>query len=107
MKRQVRKYLVSSSSYLLFYKLLIFFSPTSVDFETDSLIQKTVRKEFASTTVLTIAHRLNTIIDSSRVLVLQAGEIAEFDNPQTLLKDETSIFHSMAEAAGLLNYQIK
>lgn len=89
-------------------QILIMDEATSaVDFETDSLIQKTVRKEFASTTVLTIAHRLNTIIDSSRVLVLQAGEIAEFDNPQTLLKDETSIFHSMAEAAGLLNYQIK
>jgi ABC-type multidrug transport system fused ATPase/permease subunit len=71
---------------------------SSVDFETDELIQKTIRSEdtFGGCTVLTIAHRINTVIDSDRILVLDAGSVAEYDEPSVLLADHTSIFSSMA-----------
>ena len=74
----------------------------SIDLETDSLIQKTIRSEFTDCTVLTIAHRLHTILDSTRVLVLDSGRVAEFDTPQSLLQDPNSIFHSLAKDAGIL-----
>ena len=74
----------------------------SIDLETDSLIQKTIRSEFTDCTVLTIAHRLHTILDSTRVLVIDSGRVAEFDTPQSLLQDPNSIFHSLAKDAGIL-----
>lgn len=76
-----------------------------VDMESDSLIQSTIRKSFAHATILTIAHRLNTIMDSDRVLVLDQGQVREFDTPRNLLADRDSVFHSMAEAAGLVSQQ--
>ena len=74
----------------------------AVDLETDDLIQATIRKEFADCTVLTIAHRLNTILDYDRIMVLDRGLIKEFDSPQALLADKSSIFHSMAKDANLV-----
>eukprot|EP01119_Soliformovum_irregulare_P026270 TRINITY_DN9993_c3_g2_i1.p1 TRINITY_DN9993_c3_g2~~TRINITY_DN9993_c3_g2_i1.p1 ORF type:complete len:1457 (+),score=483.96 TRINITY_DN9993_c3_g2_i1:233-4372(+) len=67
----------------------------AVDFETDALIQKTIRQEFKDVTVLTIAHRINTIIDYDKVLVLDKGLVAEFDRPDVLLNDPTTIFSHM------------
>ncbi|XP_053612777.1 multidrug resistance-associated protein 1 isoform X2 [Plodia interpunctella] len=75
----------------------------AVDLETDDLIQKTIRSEFASCTVLTIAHRLNTIMDSTRVMVLDRGQLVEFAPPEQLLQDKNSIFYGMAKDAGLVN----
>ncbi|XP_031762816.2 multidrug resistance-associated protein 1 isoform X5 [Galleria mellonella] len=75
----------------------------AVDLETDELIQKTIRSEFASCTVLTIAHRLNTIMDSTRVMVLDKGQLVEYAPPEQLLQDKNSIFYSMAKDAGLVN----
>uniref|UniRef100_A0A3P9HFG9 ATP-binding cassette, sub-family C (CFTR/MRP), member 2 n=1 Tax=Oryzias latipes TaxID=8090 RepID=A0A3P9HFG9_ORYLA len=72
----------------------------AVDLETDNLIQNTIRKEFAHCTVLTIAHRLDTIMDSSRVMVLDAGKIVEFDSPSNLLGNQ-GLFYAMAKDAGL------
>ncbi|XP_055876897.1 multidrug resistance-associated protein 1-like isoform X3 [Biomphalaria glabrata] len=74
----------------------------AVDLETDDLIQATIRSEFERCTVLTIAHRLNTIMDYSRILVLDAGNIKEFDDPKVLLNNHKSIFYSMAKDAGLV-----
>lgn len=83
-------------------KILILDEATAaVDLETDDLIQKTIRKEFSECTVITIAHRLNTIIDSSRVLVLDKGQIAEFETPSALLENKQSIFFGMCKDAGL------
>ncbi|XP_038107556.1 multidrug resistance-associated protein 1-like [Culex quinquefasciatus] len=85
-------------------KVLILDEATAaVDLETDDLIQKTIRSEFADCTILTIAHRLNTIIDSDRVLVLDKGLVAECDNPQKLLADKSTIFYGMAKNAGIVN----
>ncbi|CAL7934381.1 unnamed protein product [Xylocopa violacea] len=83
-------------------KVLILDEATaSVDLETDDLIQTTIRQEFKDCTVLTIAHRLNTILDSDRVLVLDNGRIVEYDSPETLLHDPSSLFNSIAKDAGL------
>ena len=57
----------------------------SIDQETDEIIQKTLRDTFSNITMITIAHRINTVIDSDKILVLDDGEIAEFDTPKTLL----------------------
>eukprot|EP01113_Clastostelium_recurvatum_P045650 TRINITY_DN786_c0_g1_i1.p1 TRINITY_DN786_c0_g1~~TRINITY_DN786_c0_g1_i1.p1 ORF type:complete len:1526 (-),score=434.15 TRINITY_DN786_c0_g1_i1:5921-10498(-) len=73
----------------------------SVDLETDSLIQKTIRERFADMTVLTIAHRINTVIDSDKVMVLDKGHVAEFDSPQNLVQDRSSIFFSLVHESGL------
>ncbi|XP_056606564.1 multidrug resistance-associated protein 4 [Triplophysa dalaica] len=89
--------------------LIIDEATANVDPRTDELIQKTIREKFKECTVLTIAHRLNTIIDSDRILVLDAGRINAYDNPYVLLKDQDSIFYKMvqqtgkAEAASLLH----
>ncbi|XP_066924409.1 multidrug resistance-associated protein 1-like [Clytia hemisphaerica] len=84
-------------------KILIMDEATaSVDMETDLFIQQTIRKEFTGCTILTIAHRLNTIMDYDRILVMEKGEVAEFDSPKTLLADHTTIFYSMVKNAGLL-----
>ena len=83
-------------------KVLILDEATAaVDLETDDLIQATIREEFKDCTVLTIAHRLNTIMDYDRIMVLDKGSIAEFAPPNTLVEDQNSIFHSMAKDAGL------
>lgn len=84
-------------------KVLILDEATAaVDLETDDLIQKTIREQFSDCTVLTIAHRLNTILDSDKVLVLDAGLVAEFASPQSLLDDPRSVFYAMAKDAGIV-----
>ncbi|XP_066478250.1 ATP-binding cassette sub-family C member 2 [Tiliqua scincoides] len=86
-------------------KILILDEATAaVDMETDHLIQETIRSEFAKCTVLTIAHRLHTIMDSNRVMVLQAGKIVEFDSPEQLLLQQ-GIFAGMARDAGIVGTQ--
>ncbi|KAF9139271.1 hypothetical protein BGX30_008188 [Mortierella sp. GBA39] len=69
----------------------------SVDFETDLKIQTTIREEMADATIITIAHRIRTIADFDRVLVMQAGEVAEFDTPYTLMRQEGSLFRELCE----------
>lgn len=59
----------------------------NVDFRTDNLIQKVVRDKFKDSTVLTIAHRLNTIMDCDKVLVLDGGRMVEFDKPEILIQN--------------------
>ncbi|XP_074079822.1 ATP-binding cassette sub-family C member 3 isoform X2 [Macrotis lagotis] len=72
----------------------------AIDLETDDLIQATIRSQFEGCTVLTIAHRLNTIMDYTRVLVLDRGTVAEFDSPANLIAAK-GIFYGMAKDAGL------
>lgn len=67
----------------------------SVDVETDRLIQKTIRSSFRSSTVLTIAHRLETIMDSDRVAVMSGGQLVEFDAPSRLLENPLSNFSQL------------
>ena len=73
----------------------------AIDLETDDLIQATIRKEFRHCTIITIAHRLNTIMDSHKVVVMDDGHVREFDSPDNLLQTQDSVFLSMAREAGL------
>ncbi|NXJ75097.1 MRP1 protein, partial [Trogon melanurus] len=80
-------------------KILILDEATaSVDMETDNLVQSTIKREFYNCTVLTIAHRLHTVMDSERVLVLDAGRILEYDTPHHLLQQKGAFSEMVAEA---------
>uniref|UniRef100_A0A8C5LE61 ATP-binding cassette sub-family C member 10 n=1 Tax=Jaculus jaculus TaxID=51337 RepID=A0A8C5LE61_JACJA len=71
----------------------------SVDQKTDQLLQQTICKRFANKTVLTIAHRLNTILNSDRVLVLQAGKVVELDSPAALRNQPHSLFQQLLQSS--------
>ncbi|KAK3094333.1 hypothetical protein FSP39_000405 [Pinctada imbricata] len=84
-------------------KVLILDEATAaVDIETDELIQETIRTEFSECTVLTIAHRLNTVMDYDRIMVLDKGLIVEFDSPKVLLGKANGVFFKMAKDANLV-----
>ncbi|KAI9781815.1 MAG: hypothetical protein M1816_002165, partial [Peltula sp. TS41687] len=72
----------------------------SIGYNTDAKIQGTIRK--LQSTTITIAHRLQTIIDYDKVLVLEKGEVKEFDHPWLLLKNQESLFRDMCEKSGHL-----
>ncbi|XP_053473518.1 multidrug resistance-associated protein 1-like [Ictalurus furcatus] len=83
-------------------KILVLDEATAaVDVETDELIQSTIRTQFEECTVLTIAHRLNTIMDYTRVLVMERGSITEMDSPANLIS-QRGLFYSMCQEAGLV-----
>ena len=82
-------------------KILVIDEATAnVDQKTDELIQETLRERFVDCTVLTIAHRINTIIDSDRIMVMDAGELVEFDSPKALLENTSSIFYMLVQETG-------
>ncbi|XP_044727627.1 ATP-binding cassette sub-family C member 4-like isoform X2 [Chrysoperla carnea] len=82
-------------------KVLVLDEATAnVDPQTDSLIQTTIRKKFAQCTVLTIAHRLYTVMDSDRVLVMDAGTMVEFDHPHHLLQNKNGVLTGMVNQTG-------
>jgi len=86
-------------------KILVLDEATAaVDVRTDAVIQKTIREEFKSCTMLIIAHRLNTIIDSDRILLLDAGRVLEYDTPEKLLLNGGA-FSNMVESTGTANSQ--
>ncbi|XP_063977602.1 ATP-binding cassette sub-family C member 4-like [Diachasmimorpha longicaudata] len=76
----------------------------NVDPHTDALIQRTIRTKFADCTVLTVAHRLNTIMDSDKVLVMDHGRLAEYDHPHILLQNERGQFTSLVRETGRAMY---
>lgn len=88
-----RQLLCIARSLLRKPKVLIMDEATaSIDNSTDAEIQKMIRENFSDATVLTIAHRLNTILDSDRILVLDDGNIVEFDSPDNLLSKDNGVF---------------
>ncbi|KAK9718409.1 Transporter of the ATP-binding cassette (ABC) [Basidiobolus ranarum] len=72
----------------------------SVDFETDTKIQTTIRNEFVESTLLCIAHRLRTIIDYDRIIVMDHGKLVEYDTPYNLIRNKESVFYSMCQKSG-------
>ena len=82
--------------------LLLDEATASVDLETDALIQKTLRESFAGCTIIAIAHRLHTILDYDRIIVMANRQVREFDTPSTLLAREGSLFRELALAAGIV-----
>jgi len=79
--------------------LLLDEATSSVDFETDQEIQRTLREAFSGCTVLTIAHRINTIMDSDKIMVMKDGIVEEFAPPQELLKVDGSVFSEIVRHA--------
>ena len=74
----------------------------AVDPSTDNLIQNTIRSQFQNWTILTIAHRLNTIIDYDKILVLDKGLVAQYGPPQQLIGEVDGIFYGLCHDAGLI-----
>ncbi|KAF7978858.1 hypothetical protein HWV62_44329 [Athelia sp. TMB] len=83
-------------------KLLILDEATSaIDYKTDNIIQTSLRKELGSdVTLITVAHRLQTIMDADKIMVLDAGRIAEFDSPHQLLQNENGLLRSLVDESG-------
>ena len=82
-------------------KILVLDEATAnVDPQTDALIQQTIRIKFKECTVLTVAHRLHTVMDSDRILVMDAGQAREFDIPHILLQNENGLLRNMVDATG-------
>lgn len=83
-------------------KILILDEATSsVDYETDSMIQKTISTEFKDCTILSIAHRLNTILNYDRIVVMDKGEVVQYDNPKALFERTDGIFRQMCDQSGI------
>ncbi|XP_027240278.1 canalicular multispecific organic anion transporter 1 [Cricetulus griseus] len=96
-----RQLLCLGRALLLKSKILILDEATAaVDLGTDSLIQTTIRNEFSNCTVITIAHRLHTIMDSDKIMVLDSGKIVEYGSPEELMS-KTGPFYLMAKEAGI------
>ncbi len=99
-----RQLLCIARSLLRKPKILVMDEATaSIDNETDAAIQEMIRENFRDATVLTIAHRLNTIMDSDRILVLDDGRIAEFDTPKNLLAKEDGHFKAMVDKSRVVH----
>ncbi|KAL1733355.1 hypothetical protein EV714DRAFT_246810 [Schizophyllum commune] len=73
---------------------------SSIDFATDKKIQQTIREEFTNSLLITVAHRLRTVIDYDRLIVLDKGQVVEFDTPLNLIEKEDGIFRSMCLKSG-------
>ncbi|TGO47858.1 hypothetical protein BOTNAR_0503g00020 [Botryotinia narcissicola] len=80
--------------------LLLDEATSAVDMSTDTLIQRSIREEFANTTLLVVAHRLSTVADFDRILVMRDGAAAEFGSPRELLEIEDGVFKGMVEQSG-------
>uniref|UniRef100_A0A8C6AVS6 ATP-binding cassette sub-family C member 5 n=1 Tax=Monodon monoceros TaxID=40151 RepID=A0A8C6AVS6_MONMO len=95
-----RQLLCIARALLRHCKILILDEATAaMDTETDLLIQETIREAFADCTMLTIAHRLHTVLGSDRIMVLAQGQVVEFDTPSVLLSNDGSRFYAMFAAA--------
>jgi ABC-type multidrug transport system fused ATPase/permease subunit len=73
---------------------------SAVDMYTDLLIQRSIREEFANTTLLVIAHRLSTVMDFDKIIVMKDGAVVEFGSPRELLETKDGIFKDMVMHSG-------
>lgn len=98
-----RQLICLARSLLSTSKILVLDEATAaVDAQTDKIIQATIRSEFKNKTIIAIAHRIDTVMDSDRILSLEYGEVKEFDTPENLLKNPDGIFYSLCKQGGLI-----
>ena len=87
-------------------KILLLDEATSaVDPQTDQLIQQTIRQVFKTNTILTIAHRIDTILDYDRILIMDKGTVLEYDRPDALLSNEKSRFSEIVQESFGVNLE--
>ncbi|EGZ28989.1 hypothetical protein PHYSODRAFT_322581 [Phytophthora sojae] len=79
-----------------------FSATASIDHATEKKLQEMIKRDFQDATVLTIAHRLGTVLDSDRIMVLSDGRLVEFDSPRNLVKDRSGVFYELAKEGGYL-----
>jgi len=99
-----RQLVCAARAFMRDFKIMILDEATaSVDFKTDALIQEVLSDEVKDkgATIVTIAHRINTVINADNILVMDAGRVAEFKPPKELLKDEKSKFYALVQDSGL------
>jgi len=75
----------------------------SIDHATEKKLQRMIERDFKDATVLTIAHRLATVLDSDRIMVLSDGKVVEFDTPRNLAKNPSGAFYELAKEGGYLD----
>ncbi|KAG6596104.1 ABC transporter C family member 5 [Phytophthora cinnamomi] len=75
----------------------------SIDHATERKLQEMIKRDFQNATVLTIAHRLGTVLDSDRIMVLSGGRVVEFDTPRNLVKNGSGVFYELAKEGGYLD----
>jgi ABC-type multidrug transport system fused ATPase/permease subunit len=98
-----RQMLCMARALLRHSRIVIFDEATAaIDHETDQKLQRVTREAFAESTVVTIAHRLDTILDSDRILVLEGGEMVEFASPAELVKKGKGHFFDLMDEGGYL-----
>ncbi|KAL1513291.1 hypothetical protein ABEB36_002715 [Hypothenemus hampei] len=76
----------------------------NMDVETDKMLQKTIQDHFADCTVITIAHRINSLQTADKILVVEDGRVVQFDHPTVLLGDKDGLFYKMVQDSGVLNF---
>jgi ABC-type multidrug transport system fused ATPase/permease subunit len=86
--------------------LLLDEATAALDSDTNNAVQQVLRANFMDRTIFTIAHRLDTIIDSDRILTMDAGVIAEFERPDVLLDNPNSIFHELCMNTGKAQFEV-
>jgi ABC-type multidrug transport system fused ATPase/permease subunit len=78
----------------------------SIDVHTDRIVQRTIRREFTGSTLIVIAHRLGTVLDSDLIVALQDGQLAEFGAPAELLRTQGSILHRFTSEPGITEQKL-
>jgi ABC-type multidrug transport system fused ATPase/permease subunit len=86
--------------------LLLDEATAALDSDTNAAVQQVLKEHFSDRTIFTIAHRLDTIIDSDRILVMNAGVVAEYDPPHVLLENSESIFYELCMNAGKAQFEV-
>lgn len=99
-----RQMLCMAQALLRDSRIVIFDEATAaIDHETDKALQKVIRTAFASSTVLTIAHRLDTVLDSDKILVLDGGRVVEFASPKELVAKGSGAFYDLMQEGGYID----
>jgi ABC-type multidrug transport system fused ATPase/permease subunit len=86
--------------------LLLDEATAALDSDTDAKVQHVLKEHFNDRTIFTIAHRLDTVINSDRILVMNSGVVAEYDRPDVLLDDPTSIFYELCMNTGRAQFEV-